>query len=261
MAYHQRVRCGTCVWSWAISFILSRCARPTLLRLTSRQTISRSSHLLLHKGMDQPQKPCPGKLAESAVATLSPSQMARSAALPGSPCASTSGAEKPMEACAWSMGPASAVVALVRGREQCQWQGSVTKKPRQVSMRLASPCRGVCSSASSVTGADGSIGGHACSCSQANAWRCRWRRPSLPALPARRLPCPGRSGRIIAFRGRSGWRGPARAPGAGQVTIKLFGVPEGFATFLGPASNVTSRHAVSDRGLLCSERLASPLAI
>ena len=118
-------------------------------------------------------RPAKDQLAESAVATLSPSQMVRSAALLGSPCASTSGAEKSMEACAWSMRPASAVVALVRGREQCQWQGSVTKKPRQVSMRLASPCCGVCSSASFVTGADGSIGGRACSCSQANAWRCR----------------------------------------------------------------------------------------
>jgi len=56
-----------------------------------------------------------------------------------------------------------------------------------------------------VTGADGSIGGPACSCSQANAWRYRWSLLSLPTQLALLFPCPGRSGRIIAFRGKSGW--------------------------------------------------------
>ena len=133
--------CGICAWNWAISLHPDP-ARTTEFAPAHLSTkISRFSHL--HKGMDQPQKPYPGKLAASRVATLSLQPDGTLAARPGSPCASTSGAEKPMAAYVWSMRPAFAVVALVLAR-QCQWQGSVTAKPRQVSV-LLHPFRGGCS--------------------------------------------------------------------------------------------------------------------
>jgi hypothetical protein len=51
-------------------------------------------------------------------------------------CSHMSVAEKPMEVCACCTEPACAVAAPVRGSEQCQWNGSATQKPRQVSMLL-----------------------------------------------------------------------------------------------------------------------------
>src|SRR5204863_1283007 len=101
---------GTCAWNWAISCTLSRYAPPSLPQHTSPQQISRPSHL--HKGMDQLQRPCPGKLDASLGVTLFPSQMAPCVAQLGNPCAPTSGEERSMEACVWSMRPASAVVAF-----------------------------------------------------------------------------------------------------------------------------------------------------
>jgi hypothetical protein len=70
----------------------------------------------------------------------------------------------------------------------------------------ASSHRRVCSSA--LEGLEPAASSpRACSGLQANAWRCRWSHPSLPAPTSRRLPSPVRSGRIIVSRGKSGWLG------------------------------------------------------
>ena len=61
--------------------------------------------------------------------------------------------------------------------------------------------------------------------------------PGLSASPRshQRL-CPARSGRIIGSRLQSGWLAMRGFPLLGQVTIRLFGVPEDFAVSLGLAT-------------------------
>ena len=97
---------GTCVWSWAISSILIRCAPPSLLRLSHR---SQHTQLLL-RAMLPLREACPGKLVASRGKTLSPSLMARCVVRLASRMFRMSGAERLMEACAWCMRPALAGV-------------------------------------------------------------------------------------------------------------------------------------------------------
>ena len=117
-------------------------------------------------------------------------------------------------------------------REQCQWQGSVTTKPRQVSLLLHPLAVG----SAPLLWRDGSRRQHRRACMQLLAGQ-RLEVQMEPALSANPVGSPVPLSRAQRAHYRLSWQERlarnARAPGASQVTIKLFGVPEGFATFLG----------------------------
>jgi len=116
-------------------------------------------------------------------------------------------------------------------REQCQWNGSATKKPRQVSVLL-----------------------HPLAVGSAPLLWCDWRRrhhrraciklrnqrlevQTTPPLPVNRDPCPPLLSRAQRARYRLSFperlARNARGTSAGSVTIKVFGIPTAFAIFLG----------------------------
>jgi hypothetical protein len=74
---------GTCVWNWGISFILIRCAPPSLPLPVCRRTKTRPTPPLLHKDMGHQRWLCPGKRAASLVEILPSSQMGRCVAQQG----------------------------------------------------------------------------------------------------------------------------------------------------------------------------------
>ncbi len=117
-------------------------------------------------------------------------------------------------------------------REQCQWQGSATKKPRQVSVLLHPLAVGP----APVLWRDWSRRLHRRECIQllrqqrveVQMESGRAASPSLSPAPLSRAQ---RAHSRLDWQERFARNG--RAPGASQVTIKLFGVPQAFATWLG----------------------------
>ncbi len=117
-------------------------------------------------------------------------------------------------------------------REQCQWQGSATAKPRQVSVLLHPLVVG----AAPLLWKDWSRRLHRRACMQ------RLGHQRLDVQTEQTLSdCPDVSPSPLSRAQRAHYRlswqerlaRNARAPTAGQITIKLFGVPETFAAFLG----------------------------
>ena len=117
-------------------------------------------------------------------------------------------------------------------REQCQWQGSATAKPRQVSVLLHPLVVG----SAPLLWRDWSRREHRRACLQ--LVRHQRIEVSLPP-PATVSP---RTADVILSRAqrahsRLSWATRlarnGRPPAAGQITIKLFGVPEGFAESIG----------------------------
>jgi hypothetical protein len=89
-----------------------------------------------------------GKRAASPALTSLSSPTEPSSAQQAMRFTARSGVEKLTGACAWCMRPVS--VRDCRPcplREQCQWEGHETRKPRQVSVRLASAAGGSCTAA------------------------------------------------------------------------------------------------------------------
>jgi hypothetical protein len=175
----------------------------------------------------------PGKLAASRGQTFSSSPMARFVVLPTKGWSQTSDAEKLMGVCAWCMLPASAVVALAlcgsSGECARQFHGEATA--------------GKCAIASTggwlrshSRGADWSRRQHRRACIQLlrNQRIDVLLEPSSLASPATKLPPLSRAQRAHY---RLSWQERltrnARAPGASHVRLKLFGVPDAFATSLG----------------------------
>jgi hypothetical protein len=119
-------------------------------------------------------------------------------------------------------------------RHQCQWEGSATKKPRQVSV-LLHPLR---VGPAPLLWRDWSRREHRRAC----MLLVRHQRIEVSMPPPAATP-PRQDGVILSraqrAHSRLSWAERlarnARVPTAGQVTIKLFGVPEGFATWLGLA--------------------------
>jgi hypothetical protein len=120
-------------------------------------------------------------------------------------------------------------------RHQCQWEGSATKKPRQVSV-LLHPLR---VGPAPLLWRDWSRREHRRGCQQlVQHQRIEVSMPPPAAASPRKADVIlSRAQRAHA---RLSWAERlarnARGPTASQVTIKLFGVPEGFATWLGLAS-------------------------
>jgi hypothetical protein len=119
-------------------------------------------------------------------------------------------------------------------REQCQWNGSATAKPRQVSV-LLHPLR---LGPAPLLWRDGSRREHRRACWQLVRHQRIEVNLSVPAASA------GTTEVILSraqrAHSRLSWAERlarnARPPTAGRVTIKLFGVPEGFASLLGLAT-------------------------
>jgi hypothetical protein len=87
-------------------------------------------------------------------------------------------------------------------REQCQWQGGATKKPRQVSV-LLHPLVGVQSPFFGRIGAEGTIDEPACICCTISEWIFRWHRAVCFPRPRRRQCFLGHSEHIFGSRGQS----------------------------------------------------------
>ena len=117
-------------------------------------------------------------------------------------------------------------------REQCQWNGTATAKPRQVSVLLHPlPVAGA-----PLFWYDWSRRQHRRACMQlVRDQQIEVRQAQGP--PSQSSPRPTIFSRAQRARFRLSWterlRRNARAPAQGQVSIKLFGVPDPFAGFLG----------------------------
>jgi hypothetical protein len=120
-------------------------------------------------------------------------------------------------------------------REQCQWQGSATKKPRQVSVLLHPLGVG----AEPIRWRDWSRRFHRHACIKLVRYQCVKVEvePSTSASPTVKLAPFSRAQRAHS---RLSWAERlarnARPLTAGRVTIRLFGIPEGFAISLGLAA-------------------------
>jgi hypothetical protein len=117
-------------------------------------------------------------------------------------------------------------------REQCQWNGSATKKPRQVSVLLHPLAVGN----APLLWRDWSRTAHRRACIQ--LVRHQHMHMEEAAVPHVR---PSASSAVLSRAQRAHYRlswherlaRNARADTAGQLTLKLFGIPEGFAAWLG----------------------------
>jgi hypothetical protein len=116
-------------------------------------------------------------------------------------------------------------------REQCQWQGRATKKPRQVSILLYP----LTVEAAPLLWRDWSRRQHRHACRQLHHQRLEIQvKPELPTCSDISPPTLSRAQR---GHDRLSWQERlarnARARVAAQITLKLFGIPESFATWLG----------------------------
>ena len=117
-------------------------------------------------------------------------------------------------------------------REQCQWQGSETKKPRQVSMLLHPLAIG----SQPIFWRDWSRRSHRRACMQLVRDQCVAVeiKPPTTVLP---IVTPAPLSREQRAHYRLSWAERlarnARSRTAGRVTIKLFGIPQAFAAWLG----------------------------
>ncbi len=119
-------------------------------------------------------------------------------------------------------------------REQCQWQGSATKKPRQVSVLLHPLHIG----SVPLLWQDWRRRQHRRACMQlTRAQHLEVRQESDPPSQSRSVPAPAILSREQRAHVRLSWaerlRRNTHALDEGQVSIKLFGVPDHFAHFLG----------------------------
>jgi hypothetical protein len=116
-------------------------------------------------------------------------------------------------------------------REQCQWNGRATKKPRQVSVLLHPLAVG----SAPLLWRDWSRRQHRRACMQLLRHQ-HLEIQVAPAAPTDQVDEPLPLSRAQRAHWRLSWQerlaGNARAPTAAQVTIRLFGVPEDFATSL-----------------------------
>ncbi len=119
-------------------------------------------------------------------------------------------------------------------REQCQWQGRATKKPRQVSILLHPLAVG----SAPLLWRDWSRRHHRRACLQLHSQRLEVQMES--ALPANSAVSPPPLSRAQRAHYRLGWQERlarnARTPTAGRITLKLFAIPEALATSLGLAT-------------------------
>ena len=88
-------------------------------------------------------------------------------------------------------------------REQCQWHGAATKKPRRVSLLLHPLGIGAAPLLVARIGAVGTLDGRPCSSVAANGWRCRWNRRARLTLRLRLRLFPWAAGPLSALVARA----------------------------------------------------------
>ena len=186
-------------------------------------------HPLQHLDMVHPPRPRPGKRVASLDKIFRSSPMGPCAVQQAARSRSRSGGKKLRGACGWCMPPAFAVVVPVSCVSSANGMGAPPK----------SRARSVCScirSASGVsrfsgrTGVAECIGAHASTSSVLNASRCKGTLLALCCHFSRHflhsLSRAERAHTRLAWKSRLARN--ARPEPAGQVTIRLFGIPEGF---------------------------------
>jgi hypothetical protein len=143
-------------------------------------------------------------------------------------------------------------------REQCQWNGKATSKPRQVSVRLHPLVVG----SSALLWRDWSRREHRRTCMElVRDQHLEVRLAEDSKSQSRPTPSPAIFSRAQRAHFRLSWTERltrhARGQAEGQISIKLFGVPDHCADFLGlrASSPVTRLRAM---GILSSDRQASP---
>jgi hypothetical protein len=119
-------------------------------------------------------------------------------------------------------------------REQCQWQGNATRKPRQVSVLLHPLAVGH----APLLWQDWNRREHRRACRQlVRDQQMQVSNASNQSSQSRCAPSPAILSRAQRAHVRLSWterlRRNARLPGAGYLSIKLFGVPDHLADFLG----------------------------
>jgi hypothetical protein len=147
-------------WNWGISFILTRCAAPNLLRrspLLHRTRLPSRAMLLLRSASR-------GK-------TLLSSPMERCVAPASQKLLAHEHRREADGSLRVVYGASIRSCRPYRLREQCQWNGSATAKPRQVSVLLHPLQVGSAPLRLRATGAGESTGAPASSSCDTNAWR------------------------------------------------------------------------------------------
>ncbi len=226
---------GICASNWAISFILTQCAPPSLLLHTPGCMIRLLTRLLPHRGMGQQKWPIPGNKAASRVKTLPSNRMERCAVRQASRCLQTSGAEKPMGACAWSMRPASAVVVPVPCANSVNGMAALPPSRALVSVLLHPLVVG----SAPLLWRDWSRRYYRRACLQLLRHQCVEVEVGPPTCASLAV-TPAPLSRAQRAHSRLSWAERlarnARPLTAGRVTIRLFGIPEGFAISLALAT-------------------------
>jgi hypothetical protein len=228
---------GMSASNWGSSFILTRCASPNLL-LPSHRRVSRLPRVqpLPRLRLDMVHRPRrrPGKWVASRGKTFLSSPMGRCGVQQAGRSLRRSGKDQ-------ADGSLRVVYAAsIRDcrpcpqREQCQWQGNSTKKPRQVSVLLHPLVVGE----APLLWRDWSRRVHRRACIQL----VRQQHIEVGLSPPAASP-PTTDvilSRAQRAHSRLSWAERlarnARPETAGQVTIRLFGVPAAFATSLGLAT-------------------------
>jgi hypothetical protein len=220
-------------WVWNLRLELGHQLQPVPLRTTEFAPAIPLQSAQVAASTTSP-APASGKRVASLDKIFLSSPMGPSDVQQGVCCSPRSVVEKLMAACVWSMRPASVVAALVRGREQCQWQGNATVKPRQVSV-LLHPLR---VGSAPLLWRDWSRRQHRRACMHL----LRHQRVDVQRGPPPQAPTamqPMILSRAQRAHSRPSWEERltrnARTKGASPPTITLFGVPGAFATFLGLA--------------------------
>jgi hypothetical protein len=218
-------------WNWGICLSQRRCAQLSLLPSSKRLQPSKR----LYKAMRSLQSPCAGSPIGSRGRTSLSNPTGRWPVRRARRCAQPSNKASPMAVCACSTVPASSIVAAA------QSVGSVngTGKQRRSRVGEVACCIRSGLAPRHCVFRDWSRREHRRACRQ--LLRHQRLEVSLPP-PAAALP---RKADVILSReprahSRLSWAERlarnARVPTAGQVTIRLFGVPEGFAISLGLAT-------------------------
>jgi len=186
--------------------------------------------------MGQQKWPIPGNKAASRVKTLPSNRMERCAVRQASRCLQTSGAEKPMGACAWSLRPASAGVAPVPCVNSVNGMAVLLPSRAFVSVLLHPLVVG----SAPLLWKDWSRRQHRRACKQGLGSQ----RVEVQVKPTDSPSPPEQKAVILSRAQRAHYRltwaerraRHVRPLTAGRVTIRLFGVPERFATSLGLAT-------------------------
>jgi hypothetical protein len=219
---------GTSAWSWAINFILIRYARPSLLLLSRLHHHTRP----LPPAMLLPSVGSAWKAGRFSGHdfTLQPDGTLR---CPANQKLRVQEQRREVDGSLRVVYAAS--IRSCRPcplREQCQWQGSATRKPRQVSVLLHPLDIG----SEPLRWRDWSRRSYRRACMQLlHHQRVEVQRepgitPNRDVSPLPRS-CASRAHSRLSWAERLARNG--RAETSHQVTIRLFGVPEGFATSLG----------------------------